>query len=115
LPSGIVVACQVERSQHKNRELAMKMLRSKLYDAEIQKRRDASDKLDETKLEISFGSQIRSYVMQPYRLIKDHRTKFEVGDVDRVLDGDLDPFIRSYLMAKKTKGRLTVEPDEDAA
>ena len=115
LPSGIVVACQVERSQHKNRELAMKMLRSKLYDAEIQKRRDASDKLDETKLEISFGSQIRSYVMQPYRLIKDHRTKFEVGDVDRVLDGDLDPFIRSYLMAKKTKGKLTVEPDEDAA
>jgi len=115
LPSGIVVQCQNERSQHKNRELAMKMLRSKLYDAEIQKRRDASDKLDETKLEISFGSQIRSYVMQPYRLIKDHRTKFEVGDVDRVLDGDLDPFIRSYLMAKKNKGRLTVEPDEDAA
>jgi len=115
LPSGIVVACQVERSQHKNRELAMKMLRSKLYDAEIQKRREASDKLDETKMDISFGSQIRSYVMQPYRLIKDHRTKFEVGDVDRVLDGDLDPFIRSYLMAKKTKGRLTVEPDEDAA
>jgi len=115
LPSGIVVACQVERSQHKNRELAMKMLRSKLYDAEIQKRRDASDKLDETKLEISFGSQIRSYIMQPYRLIKDHRTKFEVGDVDRVLDGDLDPFIRSYLMAKKTKGRLTVEVDDDAA
>jgi peptide chain release factor 2 len=115
LPSGIVVACQVERSQHKNRELAMKMLRSKLYDAEIQKRRDETDKLDETKLEISFGSQIRSYVMQPYRLIKDHRTKFEVGDVDRVLDGDLDPFIRSYLMAKKTKGKLTVEPDEDAA
>jgi peptide chain release factor 2 len=115
LPTGVVVACQVERSQHKNRELAMKMLRSKLYDLEMQKRRDQSDKLDETKMDISFGSQIRSYVMQPYRLIKDHRTKFEVGDVDRVLDGDLDPFIRSYLMAKKTKGKLTVEPDEDAA
>jgi peptide chain release factor 2 len=115
LPTGVVVACQVERSQHKNRELAMKMLRSKLYDLEMQKRRDKSDKLDETKMDISFGSQIRSYVMQPYRLIKDHRTKFEVGDVDRVLDGDLDPFIRSYLMAKKTKGKLTVEPDEDAA
>src|SRR6266478_1072278 len=114
LPTGIVVACQVERSQHKNRELAMKMLRSKLYDAEIQKRREASDKLDETKMEISFGSQIRSYVMQPYRLIKDHRTKFEVGDVDRVMDGDLDPFIRSYLMAKKTKGRLDIQPDDDA-
>jgi peptide chain release factor 2 len=115
LPSGIVVACQIERSQHKNREMAMKMLRSKLYDMEMQKRREESDKLDETKMDISFGSQIRSYVMQPYRLIKDHRTKFEVGDVDRALDGDLDPFIRSYLMAKKTKGRLTIEPDEDAA
>jgi len=115
IPSGIVVACQIERSQHKNREMAMKMLRSKLYDLEMQKRREESDKLDETKMDISFGSQIRSYVMQPYRLIKDHRTKFEVGDVDRVLDGDIDPFIRSYLMAKKTKGRLTVEPDEDAA
>ncbi len=115
IPSGIVVACQVERSQHKNRELAMKMLRSKLYDLELQKRREASDKLDETKMDISFGSQIRSYVMQPYRLIKDHRTKFEVGDVDRVLDGDIDPFIRSYLMAKKTKGKLTVEVDDDAA
>jgi peptide chain release factor 2 len=114
LPTGVVVACQVERSQHKNRELAMKMLRSKLYDLEMQKRRDQTDKLDETKMDISFGSQIRSYVMQPYRLIKDHRTKFEVGDVDRVLDGDLGPFIRSYLMAKKTKGKLTVEPDEDA-
>ncbi len=114
LPTGIVVGCQAERSQHKNRELAMKMLRSRLYDLEIQKRQAETDKLDESKLDISFGSQIRSYVMQPYRLIKDHRTKFEVGDVDRVLDGDLDPFIRSYLMAKKTNGRLDVEPDDDA-
>jgi len=112
LPTGMVVACQVERSQHKNRELAMKMLRSKLYDLEIQKRREESDKLDETKMDISFGSQIRSYIMQPYRLIKDHRTKFSVGDVDRVLDGDLNPFIRSYLMAKKTKGKLEVEADD---
>jgi peptide chain release factor 2 len=103
----------VERSQHKNREMAMKMLRSKLYDLEMQKRREESDKLDETKLDISFGSQIRSYVMQPYRLIKDHRTKFDVGDVDRVLDGDLDPFIRSYLLAKKTKGKLDIEPDDN--
>ena len=113
IPTGVVVACQMERSQHKNREMAMKMLRSKLYDLEVKKRQEESDKLDETKMDISFGSQIRSYVMQPYRLIKDHRTKFEVGDVDRVLDGDIDPFIRSYLMAKKTKGRLTAEPDED--
>ena len=113
LPSGIIVACQAERSQHKNREMAMKMLRSKLYDMEIQKRRDETDRLDETKLEISFGSQIRSYVMQPYRLIKDHRTKFGVGDVDKVLDGDLDPFIRSYLLAKKTKGKLEVQTDDE--
>jgi peptide chain release factor 2 len=115
LPTGVVVACQAQRSQGKNREMAMKMLRSKLYDLEIKKRQDETDKLDETKLDISFGSQIRSYVMQPYRLIKDHRTKFEVGDVDRVLDGDIDPFIRSYLMAKKTKGKLTVEVDEELA
>ncbi len=113
LPSGIIVACQAERSQHKNREFAMKMLRSKLYDMEMQKRRDATDKLDESKLEISFGSQIRSYIMQPYRLIKDHRTKFGVGDVDRVLDGDIDPFIRTYLLAKRTKGKLEVQPDDD--
>ena len=117
VPTGIVVACQMERSQHKNREMAMKMLRSKLYDLEMQKRREETDKLDETKLDISFGSQIRSYIMQPYRLIKDHRTKFTVGDVDRVLDGDLDPFIRSYLMAKKTKGKVEIQADEadDAA
>jgi peptide chain release factor 2 len=117
IPTGIVVACQIERSQHKNREMAMKMLRSKLYDLEMQKRREQTDKLDETKMDISFGSQIRSYIMQPYRLIKDHRTKFSVGDVDRVLDGDLDPFIRSYLMAKKTKGKLEIQADdtEDAA
>jgi len=116
IPSGIIVACQMQRSQHKNREMAMKMLRSKLYDLEIQKRRDETDRLDESKLEISFGSQIRSYIMQPYRLIKDHRTKFSVGDVDKVLDGDLTPFIRTYLMAKKTKGKLevTVDDSDDA-
>jgi peptide chain release factor 2 len=113
IPSGIIVACQAERSQHKNREFAMKMLRSKLYDMEMQKRRDATDKLDESKLDISFGSQIRSYIMQPYRLIKDHRTKFGVGDVDRVLDGDIDPFIRTYLLAKRTKGKLEIQPDDD--
>lgn len=113
IPTGVVVACQMGRSQHKNREMAMKMLRSKLYDLEMQKRRDETDRLDESKLDISFGSQIRSYVMQPYRLIKDHRTKFSVGDVDRVLDGDIDPFIRSYLMAKRSKGKLVVEADDD--
>ena len=116
IPTGVIVACQMGRSQHKNREMAMKMLRSKLYDLEMQKRKDETDRLDESKLEISFGSQIRSYVMQPYRLIKDNRTKFSVGDVDRVLDGDIDPFIHSYLMAKKTKGKLDIQPDDtDAA
>ncbi|MGB8476995.1 MAG: peptide chain release factor 2 [Candidatus Acidiferrum sp.] len=113
IPTNIVVGCQAQRSQGKNREMAMKMLRSRLYDLEIQKRQAHTDKLDESKLDISFGSQIRSYVMQPYRMIKDHRTKFSAGDVDRVLDGDIDPFIRSYLMAKKTKGKLDVQPDDD--
>jgi peptide chain release factor 2 len=101
LPSGIVVQCQAERSQHKNRELAMKMLRSKLYAREIEKRREDTRKLDESKMDISFGSQIRTYTLQPYRLVKDHRTKFEIGDVDRVLDGDIDPFIHAYLILRK--------------
>ena len=101
LPSGIVVQCQNERSQHKNREIAMKVLRSRLYELELEKRRGDVAKLDATKSDISFGSQIRSYVMQPYQLIKDHRTKVERGDVDKVLNGDLDPFIRAYLVHKR--------------
>jgi peptide chain release factor 2 len=101
LPSGIVVQCQNERSQHKNRELAMKVLKSQLYEQEVEKRRAAMRKLDASKPEISFGSQIRSYVMQPYQLIKDHRTKVERGDVQRVLDGDIDPFIRAYLLYRR--------------
>jgi peptide chain release factor 2 len=105
LPTGIVVQCQNERSQHKNRELAMKVLRSRLYELEIEKRQAETRKLDETKRDISFGSQIRTYTLQPYRLVKDHRTKFEMGDVDRVLDGDLDPFIRNYLLSRR-KGAL---------
>lgn len=101
IPTGIVVACQNERSQHKNRERAMKMLRSRLYEHELEKKREASKKVEDSKLDIDFGSQIRSYVLHPYRLIKDHRTKFEAGDVDRVLDGDLTPFIRAYLLARR--------------
>jgi peptide chain release factor 2 len=101
LPTGIVVQCQNERSQHKNRELAMKILRSRLYEHELEKRREEAKKLDEQKRDISFGNQIRSYTLQPYRLIKDHRTKVEIADVDRVLDGDLDPFIRAYLLARR--------------
>ena len=101
IPTGIVVACQNERSQHKNRERAMKVLRSKLYEYELEKKRAASKKVEDAKLDIDFGSQIRSYVLHPYRLIKDHRTKVEVGDVDRVIDGDLQPFIRGYLLMRR--------------
>jgi peptide chain release factor 2 len=115
IPTGIVVQCQNERSQHKNRELAMKVLRSKLYELEVEKRRADTRKLDEAKLDISFGSQIRTYTLQPYRLIKDHRTKLEVGDVDRVLDGDLDPFIHATLISRKqgTLAQAAAETDED--
>jgi peptide chain release factor 2 len=101
LPTGIVVQCQNERSQHKNREIAMRVLKSRLYELELEKRRGDQRKLDATKSEISFGSQIRSYVMQPYQMIKDHRTKVERGDIQKVLDGDLDPFIRAYLLYRR--------------
>ena len=100
-PTGIVVQCQNERSQHKNREKAMKMLRSRLYEFELEKKRAETKKLEDSKLDINFGSQIRSYVLQPYRMAKDHRTKVEVGDVDKVLDGYLEPFLRGYLLAKR--------------
>ncbi len=98
LPTGIVVQCQNERSQHKNREMAMKVLRARLYEHELEKRREEQRKLDAAKPEISFGSQIRSYVLHPYRMVKDHRTRYQTSDTDRVLDGDLEPFIRSYLL-----------------
>jgi len=101
IPTGIVASCQNERSQHKNRERAMSMLRSKLYEFEMEKKREATKKIEDSKLDIDFGSQIRSYVLQPYRLIKDHRTRTEVGDVDRVLDGDLEPFIGAYLRLRR--------------
>jgi peptide chain release factor 2 len=101
LPTGIVAQCQNERSQHKNREMAMKVLRSRIYENELEKRQEETRKLEDAKPEISFGSQIRSYILQPYRLVKDHRTKLEIGDVDRVIDGDLDPFIRAYLLSRR--------------
>jgi peptide chain release factor 2 len=101
IPTGLVVQCQNERSQHKNREMAMKLLRSQLYELELEKRREEARKLDASKPEISFGSQIRSYVMQPYQMIKDHRTKFERGDVQKVLDGDIDPFVHAYLLYRR--------------
>jgi peptide chain release factor 2 len=101
LPTGIVVACQNERSQHKNRSLAMKILRSRLYELEMEKKRAESKVIEDAKMDIAWGSQIRSYVLHPYRLAKDHRTKLEVGDVDRVLDGDLDPFIKAFLVSRR--------------
>ena len=101
LPTGIVAGCQNERSQHKNKDKAMKMLRSRLYEYELEKKRAVSKKLEDSKLDINFGSQIRSYVLQPYRMAKDLRTRVEVGDVDRVLDGDLQPFIRGYLKMRR--------------
>jgi peptide chain release factor 2 len=116
LPTGIVVACQNERSQHKNRDRAMKMLRSRLYEYELEKKRQATKKLDDSKLDINFGSQIRSYVLQPYRIAKDHRTKVEVGDVDRVLDGYLEPFIRGYLKMRRNGGvPAAVDTEDDLA
>ncbi len=114
LSTGIVVACQNERSQHKNRDRAMKMLRSRLYEYELEKKRQATKKLEDSKLDINFGSQIRSYVLQPYRIAKDHRTKVEVGDVDRVLDGYLEPFIRGYLKMRRNGGvPAAVEQEDD--
>jgi len=112
LPTGIVVQCQNERSQHKNRDKAMKMLRSRLYEYELEKKRAVSKKVEDSKLEINFGSQIRSYVLQPYRIAKDHRTKVEVGDVDKVLDGYLEPFLRGYLLAKR-RGTAVAASDAD--
>ncbi len=97
LPSGIVVTCQNERSQHKNRDTAMKLLRSKLYQLELDKRKDEQTRIEGEKKEIGFGSQIRSYVLQPYQLVKDLRTGYEVGDPSRILDGDLDGFVEAYL------------------
>jgi len=97
LPSGIVVACQNERSQHKNRAMAMKILRARLYELELEKQREKMDALHSTKRDNAFGSQIRSYVLHPYRLVKDHRTGVENGNADAVLDGDLDRFIEAYL------------------
>ncbi len=101
LPTGTVVQCQNERSQHKNRDVAMKILRSRLYELELEKKQEEARRLEESKLDINFGSQIRSYVLAPYRLVKDHRTKVEIGDVDRVLEGDLAPLIRAYLVARR--------------
>jgi peptide chain release factor 2 len=100
LPTGIVVQCQNERSQHKNRAMAMKVLKARLYELKRKEQEEKMEQFHSTKKDIAWGSQIRSYTLQPYRLVKDHRTNLEVGNVDAVLDGDLDPFIEAYLLQK---------------
>jgi peptide chain release factor 2 len=101
LPTGIVVQCQNERSQFRNREVAMKVLKARLYEHHMKEQKEKLQAIEDSKREIGFGSQIRSYVLAPYRMVKDHRTKVERGDVDRVLDGDLDDFIKAYLLSKR--------------
>ena len=98
LPTGIVASCQNERSQHQNRAVAMKVLRARLYELEKEKQREKLEELHATKKDIAWGSQIRSYVLHPYRMIKDHRTGYETGNVEPILDGDLSEFIKSYLL-----------------
>lgn len=98
IPTGIIVSCQVNRTQGANREMAMQMLRSKLYDLELQKRQEVKDKIEGTKKKIEWGSQIRNYILHPYKLVKDARTSEEVGNAQAVLDGDIDPFIKAFLL-----------------
>jgi peptide chain release factor 2 len=98
LPTGIVVQCQNERSQHKNKAMAMKYLRSRLYEMKLREQNEKLDEINKTKKDIAWGSQIRSYVLHPYKMVKDHRTSLETGNVNRVLDGDIDDFIEAYLL-----------------
>jgi len=102
IPTGTVVTCQNQRSQIQNRAVAMQVLRSKLYELELSKRREETAELEASKQDISFGSQIRNYVLHPYRLVKDTRTKFERSDVETVLDGDIDEFIKENLLLKQS-------------
>ena len=97
-PTGIIIECQVTRSQSQNREKAMQMLKSQLYQIELEKKREKLNEIESSKKRIEWGSQIRSYVMQPYKLVKDLRTQYETGNVNAVMDGDLDGFIKAYLM-----------------
>jgi peptide chain release factor 2 len=113
IPTGIVVSCQNERSQHKNRAQAMKVLRSRLFDMKMKEQEAKLAQLGGEKRDIAFGSQIRNYVLQPYQLVKDLRTKEQAGDVNRVLDGDIDQFIKAYLMKKAAGALATPTPDED--
>ena len=114
LPTGIVVSCQNERSQHRNRDSAMKVLKSRLYDLRLKEQQARLDSIRGVKKDIAFGNQIRSYVLHPYQLVKDHRTKEQVGDINRVLDGDIDGFIKTFLM-RKSSGTLGEVPVDDDA
>lgn len=100
IPTGIVVACQNERSQHQNKAMAMKILKARLYEREMDLRKAESKKIEDSKMDIAWGSQIRSYVLAPYRMVKDHRTDVESGDPLSILDGKIQPFIEAYLMSK---------------
>jgi peptide chain release factor 2 len=111
-PTGIVVQCQNERSQHKNRDSAFKQLRARLYEYELEKKREESRKTEDSKLDINFGSQIRNYVLAPYQLVKDLRSKLALGNPDRVLDGDLDPLMHAYLVWRKTGKTAGDDKDE---
>ncbi|WP_208595685.1 peptide chain release factor 2 [Thermosulfurimonas dismutans] len=115
LPTGIVVSCQNERSQHLNKATALKILKARLYELERRKLEEKKAKLLGEKKEIAWGSQIRSYILQPYRLVKDHRTGFETGNVEAVLDGEIDPFIRAYLLSQAEKSEKKEEEVKLAA
>jgi peptide chain release factor 2 len=112
-PTNIVVQCQNERSQHKNKDTAMKQLRARLYEFELEKKRVETRKTEDSKLEINFGSQIRNYVLAPYRLVKDLRSKLALGDVDRVLEGDLEPLMHAWLVWRKT-GRIAGDDRDES-
>jgi peptide chain release factor 2 len=112
LATGIVVQCQNERSQHKNRSSALKQLRARLYEFEMAKKRADDKKIEDAKLDINFGSQIRNYVLAPYRIVKDLRSRLEIGDVDRVLDGGIDELIHAYLVFRKT-GKTTASGKDE--
>jgi peptide chain release factor 2 len=114
IPTGIVVSSQNERSQHRNRDSAMKVLKSRLYDLRLKEQQARLDSIRGVKKDIAFGNQIRSYVLHPYQLVKDHRTKEQVGDINRVLDGDIDGFIKTFLM-RKSSGTLGEAPVDDDA
>ena len=101
-PTGIVVQCQSQRSQHQNRDKALQLLKSKLYEKEVEERRKQQEAVEGAKSDIGWGSQIRSYVLHPYRMVKDHRTNFEHHSPDDVLDGELDPFVREWLAKSAT-------------